>query len=141
MSDLGYHQQIQGGIFGRPNPATDSDPVSRAALQAKFAAMATVAASAPGAVPPSYEHLGGGNVARVGWTAQKPAQSVFPPYTAADTGRIPDWEDDANSTAGGRYDQNQAWGDGRGFDPSNRAPVGGTGLDPNRFARPFRPHN
>jgi hypothetical protein len=135
MADIGYHQP-RPGIYGTANPATDSSPESRAALQERYAALATAAASAPGAVPWSYERLGGGNVAKIGWTAQSGTGSPFPPYTAEYTGRVPDWEDDGNSVAAGRYDQNQAWGPDH--NPLNRAPIGGEWI-PNDEPNPNAP--
>lgn len=124
MPDIGYYEQVEGGIFGTSNPATDSNPEARAALQAEYAQMQQQRTTVPGYVPQSYEKLGGGNVPTIGWTAQGPATApVFPPYSSEDIGRVPDWNADGIPNTGGNYDMTfpVAYGD---YNPLNRAPIG-----------------
>lgn len=124
LSGLSGYAPIPGAIYGRASPETDSDPIQRAALQDQYAQRSIVLSKAPGAVPWSYEHLGSGNPAVIGWTAQKDAGTpVFPPYSAVGMGRVPDWTGDPNPVAAGSYDQTQvvAYGD---YNPLNRGPIG-----------------
>jgi hypothetical protein len=123
MVDIGYFEQVEGGTYGRANPTTDSSPESRAQLQEASAARQRERTTTPGFIPHSYEHLGGGNVATIGWTAQSPQGPVFPPYSTEHIGRIPDWNADGIPSAGGNYDMTQvvAYGD---YNPLNRAPIG-----------------
>jgi hypothetical protein len=135
MSDLGYHTQIQGGIFGRPDSATSPEQI--ADLQAKYAQMAIDLASAPGHVP---ECMGGSNdinwavqpggpanLPKIGWTAQNGSKSAFVEqpgeWTAEGMGHIPDWTADNNGLAAGQYDMTPvvAYGD---YNPLNRGPLG-----------------
>jgi hypothetical protein len=127
MAELGYHEPIPG-IYGTANPATDSDPIARARLQEATLQAQIACASAPGAVPWSYERLGGGNVARIGWTAQNGAQTtVFPPYNP-DVGTTPDWTGDPNAIGAGAYDMNQVM-TGQPVDRLNRGPIGDAVFD------------
>lgn len=134
MSDLGYYQPQAGVHYGTPNPATDSDPVSRAALQDQVTQQQILRASQPGYVPPSYEgnpgvgpsnqQVGGpSNLPIVGWTCQNSKGPAFEPYTAEGMGHTPNWTSDANAIGAGAFDQNQvvAMGD---HNPLNVAPIG-----------------
>jgi hypothetical protein len=135
MSELGYGELIPG-IYGTPAPGTDPDPVSRAALQEATIQAQIRMAEQPGYVPQSYQgnpqsgpsnqQLGGpANLPKIGWTAQNGGGSpAFAPWSAEDMGHIPDWTSDANSAAGGRYDQNPVVGGSFGFDRNQRAPIG-----------------
>jgi hypothetical protein len=133
VSELGYHEPVPG-IYGTANPATDSDPVSRAALQEATAAQMRTFTTKPGYVPPSYQgdaigptytQLGNGALPRIGWTCQKDAGTpVFAPYDGSHIGRIPDWTSDANAIGAGSDDMNEVF---TGAFPPNRlgvAPVG-----------------
>lgn len=121
--DIGYFEQIEGGVYGTANPATDSSPESRAALQEANAQLMRSFTTAPGYVPLSYQRLGGGNVPVIGWTCQNGnGSSPFPPYDP-DVGHIPDWNADGIPNTGGSYDMTfpVAYGD---YNPLNRAPLG-----------------
>jgi hypothetical protein len=122
VSDIGYYQQIQGGIFGQPDGG-NSDPVSRAALQEAAAQANILCAETAGSVPQCYERLGTGNPATIGWTAQKDTGAAFPPYTAQDTGFTPDWTADANPVGAGAYDMNPAVV-AAPYTALNQAPIG-----------------
>lgn len=134
MSEIGYHEPVPG-IYGTANPATDSDPVSRAALQEATAAQMRTFTTQPGYVPPSYQgpdpigpswfELGNGDLPKIGWTAQKDTNTpVFVPYSTNGIGRIPDWNADFNPIGAGAEDQNEVF---TGAFPPNRlgvAPIG-----------------
>lgn len=120
MVDIGYREPVPG-IYGTANPATDSSPESRAALQEATAQQMFLLTQNPDYVPQSYQRLGLGALPKVGWTAQKDANvPVFPPYTP--TGRTPDWTGDV-SNGGGAYDQGPVM-TGQPANRLNRAPVG-----------------
>lgn len=120
MSELGYHEPVPG-IYGTPNPATSSNPVSRAALQnaavmlnqqIKERIMTTTY------VPPGLGYganadewatqpAGPGTMARIGWTAQNAGNTpAFYPYSTEGIGMVPDWTSDPNPAAAGSYDMN-----------------------------------
>lgn len=122
MGELGYHQPYFGGIYGTPNPATDSSPVSLAAQQqAVFAqnqaikeaavARGVYVPSATGNEPqqPEWASQSGGpaNLPVVGWTAQNHVGQPFVSqpglWTAAHMGTVPDWTSDPNPAAAGSY--------------------------------------
>jgi hypothetical protein len=147
VADISYYQQIEGGIFGQPD---GPDPSATAALQEKVAQQQIAMTQNPGYVPPGYNagppaplwaaQTGGpSSLPIIGWTAQKDyGTSPFRPYDTSHIGRIPDWTSDANSSAAGRFDQNQAVGS-FAFDPAGRAAVGegllqfdDTPVNPNR---------
>lgn len=133
MGELGYYEQIEGGVYGTPDPG---DPVTRAALQEDNAALNRSLLQ----VPPSYEgnpgigpsnqQAGGpSNLPIVGWTCQNSTGPAFvEPYTAEGMGHIPDWDGEGNPVAGGAYDQNPvvSYGD---YNPLNQAPLGGAVLE------------
>lgn len=127
MSDIGIGTYYPvPGIYGTANPATDSDPISRAELQEQsFMAAQAIKESLVGHyVPQSYLRPGHGVLPIVGWTVQNSVRAIpFPPYTAEGVGQIPDWTGDANPLAGGSYDQTQvvAYGD---YNPLNQGPIG-----------------
>jgi hypothetical protein len=135
MSDLGYHEQIEGGIYGTPNPTTDSSPEDRAAFQEAAVQQQILLATVPGVVPQSYQgaveagpsnqQVGGpSNLPIIGWTAQANSnEPVFQPYSADHMGRIPDWTGDPNPIGAGAYDMNEVL-TGLPVDPLNRAPLG-----------------
>jgi hypothetical protein len=135
MSELGYRELIPG-IYGTPNPATDSSPASIAALQESVTqAMIVIAETSPTYVPQSYEgnpgqgpsnqQAGGpSNLPIRGWTAQNTTGPAFiEPYDATDMGHIPDWTGDPNSIAAGQYDMNPVVA-ADFVDPLNVAPIG-----------------
>jgi len=97
MAELGYHEPIPG-IYGTPNPATSSNPVSRAALQ-EAAVMANqqikeAAITAGLYVPPGLGYganapewatqPGGGNTPKIGWTVQHQIAYNYTPPIPAD---------------------------------------------------------
>lgn len=134
MSELGYGELIPG-IYGTPNPATDPDPVSRAALQEATIQAQIRRAGQPGYVPPGYRgpdaigptwnQTGGpANLPTPGWTAQSGVGSPFPHYDTTNIGRIPDWEMDPNPVGAGNYDANPVVGGAFAFSRDNRAPIG-----------------
>lgn len=134
MAELGYHEPIPG-IYGTANPATDSSPEQRAALQNRFAQQAILMAGGPGYVPPNmgygadapeWSTLPGGptHLPVIGWTAQNAGNTpAFYPTTAEDTGMVPDWTSDPNPAAAGSYDMNVTVSP---YPPNslNRAPIG-----------------
>jgi hypothetical protein len=138
VADIGYFEQIEGGVYGTANPATDPSPEDRYALQAASAALAQSLTTVPGYVPPSYERQGTGALPTVGWTCQNPNGPVFPPYTP--TGRTPDWNAEGNPAAGGSYDMTSpvAYGD---YNPLNRAPLGEGVLQYDDTPNPNSPPN
>ena len=123
MADIGYYEQIEGGVFGTANPATDSSPESRAALQEASVQLQARQTQTPGYVPPSYAHQALGVLPKVGWTCQNSGGA--PPFEAwqEPVGRIPDWTSDPNPIGAGAYDMNQAVGS-MPPNPLNRAPIG-----------------
>lgn len=127
MVDIGYHEQIEGGVYGRANPATDSNPIARAQLQEASAQRQRERTTVSGYVPPSYVQQGTGALPTIGWTAQAPDRPVFPPYTPS--GRIPDWNADGIPSAGGSYDMTIAVGGAFAPNRLNRAPIGGSTFD------------
>lgn len=136
--DIGYHPQIQGGIYGQPDLG-DADPARQAALQelamqANLRVKEGLVLSDAGYVPPgtgygpsapewATQAGGPANLPKVGWTAQNSTGSPFGPYDDSEIGGIPDWTSDANSAGGGRWDQTSpiAYGD---YNPLNQAPLG-----------------
>ena len=113
----GYYVQVVGGIPGQPDLG-NADPVRQAALQAsvfqqnqaiKEAAVAGGRYVAPNTghdpmAPMWASQPGNGNVPIAGWTCQNSTVSgPFPPYTAANTGTVPDWTSDPNPAAAGSY--------------------------------------
>jgi hypothetical protein len=131
MSDLGYHTQLQGGIYGQPDLG-GADPVTQAELQEKYTQMAITYAGQPGYVPATYSgpnapqwasQAGGPGIKpTIGWTCQNSTESPFQPFVEP-AGHIPDWTGDTNGIAAGAYDMNQAvaYGD---YNPLNVAPLG-----------------
>lgn len=132
MAELGYYAQVEGGVFGQPDGG-NSDPVTRAELQEASAVLSRSFTTQPGYVPACYVQMAAGNPPIIGWTVQKDAGSPFRPYTP--TGHIPDWTSDVNPIGAGSFDMNQEVSGSFGFDPANRAPIGGAvleyGEDPN----------
>ena len=141
MADIGYHQQLQGGIFGQPDLG-NADPRRQAALQEaavqqnlllKEAAVTAGVYVPPGTGnsqnAPEWASQPGGpsNMPVIGWTAQNSTGGAFVEqpgeWTAKDMGRIPDWTGDNNALAAGQYDMNQVRSDGD-YNPLNRAPIG-----------------
>ena len=128
MAELGYFEPIPG-IYGTANPATDSNPEARAALQEQYALMQQERTGTAGYIPPTYLHQGApGNLPVIGWTAQNAENpQPFHPYSNKNIGRTPDWDGDPNPIAAGAYDQNEAVRF-TPVNPLNRAPIGE--LDP-----------
>lgn len=133
MAELGYYEQIQGGIFGQPDGG-GSDPVSRAALQEASAALERTFTTKPGYVPPNYAgpHVGGGSLPIVGWTAQNSTGPAFHPYDP-NVGTTPDWNNDPNPIGAGSYDMTPLVSGGWAFDRNSVAPRGADsgGIIPN----------
>lgn len=137
MTDIGYHEPIPG-IYGTANPATDSNPASRAALQEATIQAQIARAEQPGYVPPNYtgpasvgpswNQTGGpANLPKIGWTCQNGGGSsafVEEPWTAVDMGHIPIWDTDPNPAAAGAYDMNPVTTGAFAYDRNNRAPIG-----------------
>ena len=138
---LGYHQQIQGGIFGQPDLG-NADPVRQAALQEAAVQqnllLKEAAVTAGVYVPPGTGHSqnapqwatqpgGPSNMPVIGWTAQNGTGTAFVEqpgaWTAEEMGRIPDWTSDTNALAAGQYDMTPIRSDGD-YNPLNRAPLG-----------------
>lgn len=134
MAELGYFEPVPG-IYGTPNPATDSSPEQRAALQESFAQKAIALAQAPGHIPlsagyganaPQWATQPGGptHLPVIGWTAQNAGnRPAFYPYDAEGIGTVPDWTADPNPAAAGSYDMNVVVSP---YPPNslNRAPIG-----------------
>ena len=113
--ELGYYEPVPG-IYGTANPATDSSPESRAALQEAVAQAQFLQNQKPGYVPPGLGYgapapmwpttPGGGNPPVIGWTVQnaagRPAFGSYDPHV----GTTPDWTSDPNPAAAGSYDMN-----------------------------------
>lgn len=134
MADIGYFEQIRGGIYGTPDPG---DPATRAALQAQYAQMANDAAHRPGAVPPNYAGAGVGSggtwsgpfsLPIVGWTCQNSTGAAFHPYNP-NVGTTPDWTNYPGSLGAGQYDMNPVVGFGP-VNSLNRAPAGPGDCEP-----------
>ena len=119
MSDIGYYQQIEGGINGNPD---GPDLAAQVARQEATAAQGAALASTPGSVPRCYTHQAQGVLPRIGWTAQSGKnETVFPPYTFV--GTTPDWTGDPNGIGAGQYDMNPVVGS-MAPNPLGRAPIG-----------------
>ena len=156
MAELGYGELIPG-IYGTPNPATDSDPVSRAALQEATIQAQIRRAAEPGYVPPTYAgpasvgplnaQVGGpGNLPKIGWTAQNGNGSspfVEQPgeWTAEDMGRIPQWETDRSPDGAGDYDMGGVYTGAFPPNPLGVAPIGDGLLQYEDVLNPNRPPN
>lgn len=157
MADIGYFQQIQGGIPGQPDLG-NADPVRQAALQqsvfAQNQAIKEAAVVAGTYVPPGTGNApsapewasqsgGPANLPIVGWTAQKDVGTPFvtepDEWTAKDMGRIPDWTSDANSAGGGSYDMTPVRSDGD-YNPLNRGPIGEPFFDAPGAQEPNNPN-
>jgi len=135
--ELGYFEPVPG-IYGTANPATDSSPASRAALQeAAFMTNQRIKEGivTDGYVPPGLGYSspadmwpdtpgGPGTIARIGWTAQNAGTTpAFYPYSTEDIGTVPDWTSDPNPAAAGSYDMNATVAP-YPVDTLNRAPIG-----------------
>lgn len=142
MADLGYWTQIQGGIYGQPDLG-GADPVTQAELQnavfqrnqlIKEAASVAGTYVAPntghdGNAPMWASQPGNGNPPLQGWTCQNSTGSPFPPYTAANTGMVPDWTSDPNPAAAGAYDMTSPPFYGGQYNPLNQGPIGSPFFD------------
>ena len=123
---LGYYQQIEGGIYGTPQPG---DPVARADLQESEAQEESTSAEQPTAVPPGYDQIAAGNPPIPGWTVQNTLGSPTPFRSYNPTKHSIEWTDNGNPVGSGTWDMNEVPGSMYARNDLNRAPIGESPFD------------